>query len=141
MDTSIVEARDAAAPGSLARIVLDYSLAFQHLMNRMKAPDYSDADWKPITDIIATDVFKRIGAFKEEMDFATYKGFIVQWGGGALWDGSFKRITEVPGLVFLELEERTVTEGHHDTINSVTVYRFNDAKQLVHLDVYLQRAI
>jgi len=111
------------------------------MMTRLKQPDFGENDWAPIAKLVATDVFKRIGAFKEEMDWNGYKQFIVAWGKDAQWNGSFKRITEVPGLVFLELEERTVTEGVHGVANTVTVYRFNNADKLVHLDVYLQREI
>lgn len=141
MDNSIAEARDRAT-GRLSRIVLDYSLAFRHLMmDRMKQPDFAEADWEPITALVATGQFKRIGAFMEEMNWAQYKQFIIQWGKDAIWDGSFKRITEVPGLVFLELEERTITEGVHGVANTVTVYEFNDADKLCRLSVYLQRKL
>ncbi len=141
MDTSIDRAR-AEATGKLSRLVLDYSLAFRHLMmTRMKQPDFNEADWEPISRLVATTEFKRIGAFREEMTWDSYKQFIVQWGGAAQWDGTFRRITEVPGLVFLELEERTVTDGHHGVANTVTVYRFNDDDKLCQLDVYLQREI
>jgi hypothetical protein len=139
MDTSIDTAR-AEATGKLSRKVLDYSIAFRHLMmDRMKQPDFNEADWEPVASLVATGDFKRVGAFRETMDWASYRQFILQWGKAAQWDGTFRRITEVPGLVFLELEERTVTDGHHGVANTVTVYCFNADDKLVHLDVYLQR--
>lgn len=141
MDNSIAQAR-AKATGKLSCIVLDYSLAFKHLMmDRMKQPDFNDADWEPITALVSTEEFKRIGAFREEMNWQQYKQFIVQWGKAAIWDGSFRRVTEVPGLVFLELEERTITDGVHGVANTVTVYGFNDDDKLCNLDIYLQREL
>jgi hypothetical protein len=43
----------------------------------------------------------------------------------------------VQGLVFLELEERNTRDGVTDIANTVTIYKFNEASQLIHLDVYV----
>lgn len=66
-----------------------------------------------------------------------YKKFITQYGGMTSWEGTLRRITEVPGLVFLELEERNTRDGVTDVSNTVTIYEFNQADKLRKLDVYV----
>jgi len=53
------------------------------------------------------------------------------------WEGTLRRITETPSLVFLELEERNTRNGITDIANTVTIYKFNQANKLVQLDVYV----
>jgi hypothetical protein len=66
-----------------------------------------------------------------------YRQFIGQYGGKTSWEGTLRRITEVPGLVFLELEERNTRAGVTDVANTVTIYKFNTAGKLCNLDVYV----
>jgi hypothetical protein len=72
------------------------------------------------------------------MNWPQYAAFLTEWARGAEYDSTVRRISEVPGLVFLELEERGTSNGHSYVINSVTVYEFNEAGKIRHLDVYLQ---
>ena len=54
------------------------------------------------------------------------------------WECSFKRITERPdGVVMIELEERM----GGGAVNSLSVYEFNDAGKVRHLDIYLQMPV
>jgi hypothetical protein len=53
------------------------------------------------------------------------------------WEGTLRRITEVPNLVFLELEERNTRDGVTDVSHTVTIYEFNSAAKLQKLDVYV----
>ena len=71
-------------------------------------------------------------------DLAEYVGFLTGWATSAEWEGSFKRITEAPGLVFLELEERSRYGEMTSVVNSVSVYEFDEDGKIVHLDIYLQ---
>ena len=48
-------------------------------------------------------------------------------------------ISELPGLVYLELEERHTRDGGVAAVNSLPVCEFNDAGLIKHLDVYLQQ--
>ncbi len=41
------------------------------------------------------------------------------------------------GLLYLELEERNSRAGVMDVSNTVTIYEFNPAEELVKLDVYV----
>src|SRR4051812_33915758 len=106
MDTSIAKARDAQT-SPLCRAVLDYSLIFKRVLDRAKTAKLTPADWAPLENLIAVDEFERIGVYKEVYNWPQYREFLTEFATAAEWEGTFKRISEVPNLVFLELEERT----------------------------------
>ncbi len=125
----------------LSRKVLQYSEAFNEIVGKIKEPGFSDADWAPLEALVDVDNFERMGVFltdqAEVIDWEQYKKYISQYGGATSWAGTLRRITEVPGLVILELEERNTRNGVTDVSNTVTIYEFNDAGKLRHLDVYV----
>lgn len=133
----------AAAPRYTgnARRAIDYGLFQKRLMDRAKgAADYSPDEWLGLKDFV-TDDFQRIGTFKEVMTFEDMVRFLQAWSPTQHWEGSFKRVSEHDNVVFLELEER-VGEGDGQTaVNSVSVYQFDAAGKIRHLDVYLQAAM
>jgi hypothetical protein len=94
-----------------------------------------------LEELVDVKGFQRVGVFLtarvERSNWQEYKGFITQYGGTTSWEGTLRRITEVPGLVFLELEERNSAKGVTDIANTVTIYKFNEAGKLSHLDVYV----
>lgn len=122
----------------LARKVLDYSQTMKALVDASKQPDFDPARWDEIAAYIDTAAFERVGNFKEVMDWATYIGFLQGWAKGSDWECSFKRITEQGDLVLLELEERSSVGGVSNAVNSVSVYEFDAAGKIRHLDIYLQ---
>ena len=85
--------------------------------------------------------FERVGVFlgakAEIIDWPTYRTYIERYGGATAWEGTLRHITETPGRVILELEERNTRDGVTDVSNTVTIYEFNDAGKLTHLDVYV----
>jgi hypothetical protein len=125
----------------LSRNVLRYSEEFLRVVNKLKQPGFSEADWAPLEDLVDVETFKRVGVFLTERvevsNWREYKQFISQYGGNTSWEGTLRRITEVPGLVFLELEERNSRDGVTDVANTVTIYKFNKAAKLCNLDVYV----
>ncbi len=125
----------------LSRKVLQYSENFLRIANKIKQSGCSDADWAPLEEIVDVKNFQRVGVFltnqAEVSNWQQYKGLITQYGGATAWEGTLRRITEVPGLVFLELEERNTRDGATDVSNTVTIYKFNDAGKLTNLDVYV----
>ncbi len=122
----------------LSRKVLDYSLIMKRLVDQAKEPGFSVENWKPLAEMVAIDEFQRVGNFKEVMSWRQYVEFLTKWAVSSDWEGSFKRITEHDGVVFLELEERSRVGDHTSVVNSVSVYEFNEAGKLRHLDIYLQ---
>ncbi|WP_106400272.1 hypothetical protein [Actinocorallia populi] len=125
----------------LSRKVLEYGLTTKHLVDRAKNPGFSAADWAPLAELVAVEEFERVGNFKEVMNWAEYVEFLTGWATSAEWECSFKRITERPGLVFLELEERSEVGDYKSVVNSVSVYEFDEAGKIRHIDVYLQMAL
>ena len=125
----------------LSRKVLQYSEYFTALVDRRKSGELSDADWAPIESIVDVDTWERLGVFvgakAEKFGWPTYKSYIAQYAGGTSWEGTLRKITEVPGRVILELEERNTMNGTTDVSNTVTIYEFSEAGKLRHLDVYV----
>jgi hypothetical protein len=87
------------------------------------------------------DGFERLGVFLmpqgEVLDWQTYKGYVSKYSANTDWEGTLRQITETPGRVILELEERNTHDGVMEVSNTVTIYEFNDAGKLRHLDVYV----
>ena len=125
----------------LSRKVLRYSENFLQIVNKIKQPTFCAADWAPLEELVDVRNFQRVGVFltnrAEVSNWQQYKQLITQYGGATAWEGTLRRITEVPGLVFLELEERNTRDGVTDVSNTVTIYEFNQGGKLCKLDVYV----
>lgn len=122
------------------RTAMEYGLFQKQIMDRAKgAPDYSPDEWLGLKQFV-TDDFERIGNFKEVMTFDDMVAFLQAWSPTQHWEGSFKRVVEHDNVVWLELEERVGEGASQQAVNSVTVYEFDDAGKIRHLDVYLQAA-
>jgi len=125
----------------LSRKVLQYCERFRALVGRIKQPGFSEADWAPVEELVDVDRFRRQGVFltarAEVSNWQQYKKLITEFGGMTSWEGTLRRITEVPGLVFLELEERNSRDGMTDVSHTVTIYEFDAAGKLRKLDVYV----
>ena len=122
----------------LSRKVLEYSLVMKQKVDEAKRPGFSVESWAPLAALVDTEHFERIGNFKEVMTWPQYAEFLTKWAQGSEWEGSFKRITEHDDVVLLELEERSRVGEHTSVVNSMSVYEFNAAGKLRHLDIYLQ---
>ena len=129
----------ASQYSELSRKVLDYSLTMGKIIDEAKSGDLLIKNVQKLAEYVDVDKFQRVGNFLEVMTWQQYAEFLTRWAaGGAQWEGSFKRITEHDNVVFLELEERSRQGEHVSTINSNSIYEFNAAGKLVHLDIYLQ---
>lgn len=99
----------------------------------------SPEDWSPMSEFVAVDEFKRVGAYLEEFNYVQYCAFLADWAaGGTRFEMTEFFATEVGNTVFQEIEER-----HHrgDTFirkNVIAVYRFNEHRKIHHLDIYEQ---
>ncbi len=108
-------------------------------------PDY----WDPLAALIAVDEFERVasdyssfvrddGAGSADFDASPFALEVMRWPeyvevmsqwalSPSLWEFTVQRIAELPGLVYVELEERSRrgTEGRFEVANSLSVYEFN----------------
>ena len=125
----------------LARTVLDYSALMKRMVDEAKEPGFTVDSWGPLAELIDTEDFVRVGNFKEVMNWQDYIGFLTGWASSSEWDCSFKRVTQAGNVVFLELEERSQIGQFSNSVNSVSVYEFNDAGKITRIDVYLQMAL
>jgi hypothetical protein len=125
----------------LSRTVLQYSEAFTDLVTKAKKGPLTEADWGAIEQLVDVNGFQREGVFlkpqAEVLDWQTYKGYVSKYSANTDWEGTLRHITEAPGRVILELEERNTHNGVLDVSNTVTIYEFTDAGKLRHLDVYV----
>ena len=122
----------------LSRKVLEYSMIMKRLVDEAKKPGFSEKSWAPLAELVDVQNFERVGNFLEQMNWPDYVAFLTRWAMGSEWECSFKRVTENDGVVFLELEERSRVGDHKSVVNSSTIYEFNSAGKLRHLDIYLQ---
>jgi hypothetical protein len=127
--------------GGLTRNVIAYSEAIVQLAKNAKVGPLTDAHWATIEQLVDVPHFVREGVFfgaeAEVIDWPTYRSYVTQYSGHTDWEGTLRHVTETPGRVVLELEERNTREGITDVSNTVTIYEFNDAGKLRHLDVYV----
>ena len=124
-----------------SRTVLEYCMVTKRLVDEAKTPGFSVDSWAPLAELVATDEFERVGAFKEVMKWNDYVDFLTSWATSSEWECSFKRITEADGVVFLELEERSRIGEFSNVVNSLSVYEFTDTGKIRHIDLYLQMAM
>ena len=142
MVSKVFEDIDVAAQrySGNARTAIEYGMFQKRIMDRARsAADYSPEEWLGLKQFV-TDDFERIGNFKEVMTFKDMVGFLQAWSPTQHWEGSFKRVTEYDNVVLLELEERVGEGAAQVAVNSVSVYEFDNAGKIRHLDVYLQAA-
>lgn len=122
--------------GPLTRKVLDYEQAMKRLVPTIEAP----ADWAPLAEFVAVDTFERVGSFLEVQNWQQYTEMLTHWASATeTFETTVRRISELPGLVYFEIEERHFRGGDVHVVNSMTVFEFDEDGKIRHLDVYLQQ--
>ena len=122
--------------GPRTQTVLDYVRTMTELVPSVASAE----DWAPLTEFVAVDDFERVGTFLEVQDWAAYTAMLTQWASAiATFETTVRRISEVDGLVYYEVEERHHVGEHTNVVNSMTVFAFDDENRIRHLDVYLQQ--
>jgi hypothetical protein len=130
----------AQEKGQLSQIVLKFTKVMKDILDSAKNnPKFSVASWAPLTQMVDTKTFERVGIFKEVVNWQEYADLLTSWATRSSWEFRIRRISEQPGCVFLELEEFSHYKESSDAIYSLSVYEFGDGTKLRHLDVYMQR--
>jgi hypothetical protein len=130
---------DPATLGPLAREVLHYGDVMERTVVAAKEPGFTDAGWDELAALMDTAKFQRVGNDKAVMGWEVYRGLLTGWATRTDFWSQFRRISEVGNVVFLELtEHNTPRGGAESVVNSMSVYEYDDAGKLVHLDIYLQ---
>jgi hypothetical protein len=122
--------------GPLTKIVYDFVAAQGAAMAKgVKSVE----DWDPVAAFIDPKAFKRVGAYLEELDWPKYREFLTGWAaGGTHFEMTEFRVSEVGDSVFQEIEERHRRGDEFIRKNVIAVYRFNDQRKIIHLDIYEQ---
>jgi hypothetical protein len=122
--------------GPLTRKALEYEHAMKRLVPTIEAP----ADWAPLAEFVAVDTFERVGTFLEVQNWQQYTEMLTHWASATeTFETTVRRISELPGLVYFEIEERHFRGGDVHVVNSMTVFEFDEDGKIRHLDVYLQQ--
>jgi hypothetical protein len=124
-------------PGPRTRTVLDFVEVMRHLVPTVQVA----GDWAPLADFVAVDEFERVGTFLEVQDWAQYTEMLTRWASATdSFETPVRRISELDDLVFFEVEERHHRGDAVHVVNTMTVFAFDAAGKIRHLDVYLQQA-
>ena len=122
--------------GPLTRTILDYEATIRRLVPTIKGPD----DWASLTEFVAVDEFERVGTFLEVQTWQQYTDMLTQWASATdSFETTVRRVSELDGLVYFEIEERHFRGGQVHVVNSMTVFEFDEDGKIRHLDVYLQQ--
>ena len=122
--------------GPLTGTVLDYTRTIEALVQDGNGP----SDWDRLAEFVAVDQFERIGTFLEVQDWRQYSEMLSHWGSSVdKFETSVRRISELPGLVFFEIEERHFRGDGLHIVNSMTVFEFDERGKIRRLNVYLQQ--
>jgi hypothetical protein len=130
----------ALAKGPFSRLALQYSFVMKELVVKAKEPGFTAANWAPLAAFVAIDEFERIGNFREKVSWSQYDDLLTMWGKSTEWDFIVRRVTEGDHYAILELAERAKYPDREETYCSVSVYEFNAADKLRHLEIYLSKA-
>lgn len=125
----------------LTQKVIVYGEAFEGVIARAKQGPLTPADWAPLDALVDPARWERVGVFLgpevQTIGWDQYKAIITQYGAMTTWDGTLRRITEAENAVIQELVETNTSQGRTSLANTVTVFEFDGAGRIVHLDVYV----
>ena len=124
------------SPGPLTCTVLEYEQTMKRLVPAVETAD----DWAPLAAFVAVDEFERVGTFLEVQNWQQYTEMLTRWASATVkFETTVRRVSEFPGLVYFEIEERHFRGDTVNVVNSLTVFGFDQAGRIRHLDVYLQQ--
>jgi hypothetical protein len=122
--------------GLLARKVMQYQDVMKQLVPTARTPQ----DWAPLAEFASVEHFERIGTFLEVHNWRQYTEMLTQWAGSIdTFETTVKRISELRGLVYFEIEERHIRHQRAHIVNSMTVFEFDADAKISRLTVYLQQ--
>jgi hypothetical protein len=123
---------------------MQYGEIIERTVRAAKELGFTEAGWDELASLMDIAKFERVGNDKVAMGWDVYRGLLMMWATTTDFWSEFRRISEVGNLVFLELTEHNTPIGSlgggglESVVNSCTLYEFDEAGKLVHLDIYLQ---
>jgi hypothetical protein len=126
---------EVGEPGPLTQLVLDYT----QLLGTLASGD-RPSGWVPLEPFVHRDTFERVGTFLEQQTWEQYTDMLTQWASTIdRFVSTLRRVAEIGDTVYYEIEERHHRGERVNVVNSLTVFRFRDAR-IDRLDVFLQQA-
>ncbi|MBO0731828.1 MAG: hypothetical protein J2P57_21395 [Acidimicrobiaceae bacterium] len=113
-------------------------MQFSHMIEDRATGEGGPIDWAPFSELVATDEFVRVGAYMEVMNWKEYTDFLSEWAGATRFETTVFRIIEVGQIVIKEIEERHHKGDEFIKKNVISVFEFDDAQMIRHLDIYEQ---
>jgi hypothetical protein len=136
-DSSVADRSAMDEYGPLTRKVMQYQDTVRRLVPTIK----TSKDWAPLASLIAIDRFERIGTFLEVQNWQQHTEMLTGWAHSVdSFETTVRRMSELPALVYFEVEERHFVGDNTHVVNSLTVFEFDTDAKICHLDVYLQQA-
>jgi hypothetical protein len=121
--------------GPLTQKVIEY----QDMVRKLVTTAMTAEEWTPLSSFVAIDKFERVGTFLEVQNWQQYVEMLIGWGQSIKsFETTVKRVTEVPNLVYFEVEERHFYGDAVHIVNSLSVFEFDSDAKISHLDVFLQ---
>lgn len=115
---------------------MQYQGTVRQLVPTVKTPE----DWAPLASLIAIDRFERIGTFLEVQNWQQYAEMLTGWAQSVdSFETTVRRVSELPELVYFDIEERHFFGDTADVVNSMTVFEFDTDNKICHVDVYRQQ--
>lgn len=132
---------DGSSGSGLAEKVIAYDATVRSVVAAAKDPSFTTAGWAPLSEFVAVDEFERIGTWLEVLNWQEYTEFLTKWATSSEFDTTLLRISELPDLVYYEVEERHQRQdGTLEVVRSLSVFDFNKEGKICHLEVFLQQA-
>ncbi|MBL7625813.1 hypothetical protein I7412_01180, partial [Frankia sp. CN6] len=123
---TVVEAGVTSGTGLAAKVVA-YDATVRRVVAAAKDPGFTLAGWDPLAEFVAVDEFERVGTWLEVSNWQEYTEFLTKWASSSVFDTTLLRISELPGLVYYEVEERhRRQDGTLDVVRSLSVFVFNE---------------
>lgn len=142
METEARELALAKVRGPNTGRVLEYSYTMKRILDDAKTPGFTDEQWGPLADLVNIDRFERVGNFLEVVRWDEhYVPLLSAWARATDWNFEIRRLTEGPNYAIQEMHEYAQYPDRYEAYNSVSVFEFDDAGKIVHLDIYLQMAM
>ena len=142
MKTEAKELALAKVQGPNSRRALEYSYVMKDILDQAKLPGFTDDYWAPLADLVNIERFERVGNFLETVRWdAQYVPLLSAWARATDWNFDIRRLTEGQNYAIQEMHEYAQYPDRYEAYNSVSVFEFDEAGKIVHLDIYLQMAM
>jgi hypothetical protein len=122
-----------------SRVVHEFIVITKRLFGQVKQPGFKLGDWAPLAELVAVGEFEWGGPFGEVLNWQEHIEFLTKWAHTVSWKSTLRRVHEWQGVVYLEHEEQTIESDAVEITPALTVFEFNKAGKIRHIDVYLQR--